>query len=202
MCSDLFWCVLNRSDVICHMSYHMSNVKCHMSNVICQMSNVICHMSNVKCQTPRRHPWPPTACTGCSCYSGPSEASGNGPKWFAIPKNLGLKKIRALACSEGELLHEELLDLLQPIQAVLALQVHLRPLEIVPNDSPYPKTWGLKKNQNSSLLRSWVTPWRAPWPSTAHTGCSWPSHQSGASENGPKWFAIPKNLGLKKKSEL
>ena len=76
------------------------------------------------------------------------------PNDSPYPKTWGLKKIRALACSEAELLHEELLDLLQPIQAVLALQVHLRPLEIVPNDSPYPKTWGLKKNQNSSLLRS------------------------------------------------
>ena len=60
----------------------------------------------------------------------------------------------SLACLEVELLLEVLLDLLQPIQAVLSLQVNLRPLEIVPNDSPYPKTWGLKKNQVSSLLRS------------------------------------------------
>ena len=28
---------------------------------------------------------------------------------------------------------------------VLALQVHLWPLSMVPNDSPYPKPWGLKK---------------------------------------------------------
>ena len=39
------------------------------------------------------------------------------------------------------LLHEVLLDLLQPVQAVLGLQDHLRPLRMVPNDSPYPKTW-------------------------------------------------------------
>ena len=51
----------------------------------------------------------------------------------------------SLAFSEAELLHEVLLDLLQPIQAVLSLQVNLRVLKIVPNDSPYPKTWGLKK---------------------------------------------------------
>ena len=44
-----------------------------------------------------------------------------------------------------ELLHEVLLDLLQPVQLVLDLQVNLRLLEMVPNDSPYPKTWGLKK---------------------------------------------------------
>ena len=95
--------------------------------------------------TSRSPPWPPTARTGGSCPSGPSEASGNGPKWFPIPKNLGFKKIRSLACIEAELLPEVLLDLLQPVQAVLALQVHLRPLAMVPNDSPYPKTWGLKK---------------------------------------------------------
>ena len=46
---------------------------------------------------------------------------------------------------EAELLHEVVLDLLQPIQAVLALQAHLGPLAMVPNDSPYPTTWGLKK---------------------------------------------------------
>ena len=45
------------------------------------------------------------------------------------------------------LLHEVLLDLLQPVQAVLALQAHhLGPLKMVPNDSPYPKTWVLKKS--------------------------------------------------------
>ena len=58
------------------------------------------------------------------------------PNDSPYPKTWGLKKIRSLACSEAELLHEVLLDLLQPIQAVLALQVHLRPLEMVPNDSP------------------------------------------------------------------
>ena len=95
--------------------------------------------------TPQSCPWPPTACTGCSCPSGPSGASANGPKWFPIAKNLGLKK-----------------------------------------------------NQVSSLLGSRVTPRRCPWPPTARIGCSWPSGQSGASENGPKWFPIPKNLGFKK----
>ena len=60
--------------------------------------------------------------------------------------------------SEVDLLREVLLDLLQPVQSVLSLQVNLRVLKMVPNDSPYPKTWGLKKNQVSSLLRSGVTP--------------------------------------------
>ena len=41
-----------------------------------------------------------------------------------------------------ELLHEVLLDLLQPVQPVLVVQVNLRLQEVVPNDSPYPKTWG------------------------------------------------------------
>ena len=86
------------------------------------------------------------------------------PNDSPYPKTWGLKKIRSLACIEAELLPEVLLDLLQPVQAVLALQVHLRPLAMVPNDSPYPKTWGLKKNQVSSSLTSWVTPWRAPPP--------------------------------------
>ena len=56
-----------------------------------------------------------------------------------------LKKPKSPSCSEVELLLEVLLDLLQPIQAVLSLQVNLRPLEIVSNDSPYPKTWVKKK---------------------------------------------------------
>ena len=69
-----------------------------------------------------------------------------------------LKKIRSLACIEAELLPEVLLGLLQPVQSVLSLPVNLRVLKMVPNDSPYPKTWGLKKTQVSSLLRSGVTP--------------------------------------------
>ena len=31
---------------------------------------------------------------------------------------------------------------LQPVQHVLDLQVNLWLLKMVPNDSPYPKTWG------------------------------------------------------------
>ena len=69
---------------------------------------------------------------------------------------------------------------------------------MVSNDSPYPKTWGLKKNQISSLHRSWVTSRSSPWPPTAHTGGSCPSGPSEVSGNGPKWFPIPKNLGFKK----
>ena len=66
-------------------------------------------------------------------------------------------KIKSLACSEAELLltellHEVILDLLQPVQPVHDLQDILRPLEIVPNDSPYPKTWDLEKTQVSRML--------------------------------------------------
>ena len=35
-----------------------------------------------------------------------------------------------------------LLDLLQPLHPVLDLQVDLRLPKMVPNDSPYLKTWG------------------------------------------------------------
>ena len=105
---------------------------------------------------------------------------------FPYPKTWGLKKIRSLACIEAELLPEVLLDLLQPVQAVLALQVHLRPLAMVPNDSPYPKTWGLKKNQVSSMVGSQVTPQGCPSPPTACTGCSCHSGPSEASGKGPK----------------
>ena len=68
----------------------------------------------------------------------------------------------SLAYLEVELLLEVLLDLLQPVQAVLRLQVNLRLLEMVSNDSPYPKTWGLKKIQVPSSPGSQVTPRRCP----------------------------------------
>ena len=53
---------------------------------------------------------------------------------------MGFKKTKLVACLEVKLLHEDVLDLLQPVQAVLALQIHLRPPEMVPNDLPYTKT--------------------------------------------------------------
>ena len=62
------------------------------------------------------------------------------------PKTWGLKKSKFLAYPEAKLLHEDVLDLLQPVQAVLVLLVNLGPLKMVPTDSPYPKTWGFKKN--------------------------------------------------------
>ena len=83
--------------------------------------------------TPRSSPWPPTACTGCSCPSGPSGASENGPKWFPIPKNLGFKKkIRPLAWSEAELLRDELAHLLRVVDVNLS---HLRGVSLGYNDT-------------------------------------------------------------------
>ena len=64
----------------------------------------------------------------------------------------------SLAGLEGELLPEVLLDRLQPVQVVLALQVHLRPLAMVPNDSPYPKTWGLKKIRSLACIEAELLP--------------------------------------------
>ena len=37
---------------------------------------------------------------------------------------------------------EVVLVLVQPLHPVLDLQIHLRLLKMVPNDSPYPKTLG------------------------------------------------------------
>ena len=55
---------------------------------------------------------------------------------YHTQKPMVLKNPRTLACSEADLLLKVLLDLLQLIQAVLAILVHLRPLEIVSNDLP------------------------------------------------------------------
>ena len=59
---------------------------------------------------------------------------------ICLTQNKGFKNA-SLAGLEDELLHEVLLGLLQPVQVVLAIQVNLSPLEMVQNDSPYPKTW-------------------------------------------------------------
>ena len=72
----------------------------------------------------------------------------NGPpKRFHRPKNIWFDleiqvcgmfrtKVRISLLQLGLLL-------LQPLQPVLSLQMGLRLLKIVPNDLPYPKTWGL-----------------------------------------------------------
>ena len=89
------WCFWKQSQMIC-LTQNKGFKKCISSRL-------------GRPVTPWSSPWPPTVRTGCSCPSGPSESSGNGPKWFAIPKNLVLDtKIKSLCCSEAELLHEEL----------------------------------------------------------------------------------------------
>ena len=51
------------------------------------------------------------------------------------------------------------------------------------------RVWDQK--QVSCIKQSWIsTPWSGSGPPTSH---SWPSDQSDASENGPKWFPIPQN---------
>ena len=40
-------------------------------------------------------------------------------------------------------LHEVVLGLLQPLHPVIKLQIELRLLKMVPNDSLYPKIWDL-----------------------------------------------------------
>ena len=67
---------------------------------------------------------------------------------------------------------------------------------------PSPKNLGLKNPQVFCMFGSRVTPWSSPWPPTDRTGCSWPSCQSEASVNNPKWFLLPKNLGFEKKACL
>ena len=107
--------------------------------------------------------------TGGSCPSGPPEASDNDPKWFPIPTNLWFKKNRVSSFHRSSVTSQSSPWPPTAHTGVLALQVHLRPLAMVPNYSSYQKTWGLKKNQVSSLHRSWVTSRRSPWPPTAHT---------------------------------
>ena len=38
--------------------------------------------------------------------------------------------------------------------------------------------------------------WSPSWPPTASSPSSWPSGHFEASENGPKWFPIPQNIGF------
>ena len=152
-CSDMVWPVLTCSDVVwpvlmwsnlfwCGLTCSETSENCPKWFAIPKISGFKKHVSTRlgRWVTPWSSPWPRTARIGCSCHSGPSDASGNSPKWFALPKTKGLKNA-SLAGLEDELLHEVLLGLLQSVQAVLALQVHLSPLEMVQNDSPYPKPW-------------------------------------------------------------
>ena len=60
------------------------------------------------------------------------------PNDSLCPKKLGLKKTKSRSCLEAELLPNVLLDLLQPVEAVLDPQINLRQLKLVPNDSQKP----------------------------------------------------------------
>ena len=51
-------------------------------------------------------------------------------------------------------------------------------------------------HQNQVYQSNNFTPWSCSWPPSAPPPCSWPSDQSEALVNGPKWFSIPKNHGL------
>ena len=70
-----------------------------------------------------------------------------GPNEFLIPKNLGIDtKNKFLACSERKLQIWACLSHYNwsnwPKRAILATQVNLRCLEMVPMNFSYPKTWG------------------------------------------------------------
>ena len=58
------------------------------------------------------------------------------------------------------------------------------------------ETMGLDTKIKTRTQSYNFTPWSCPWPPTAPPPCSWPSDQSEALVNGPKWFSIPKNHGL------
>ena len=143
-CSNLFWHGLTCSDVVwpvlmwsnlfwCGLTCSETSENCPKWFAIPKISGFKKHVSTRlgRWVTPWSSPWPRTARIGCSCHSGPSNASGNSPKWFALPKTKGLKNA-SLAGLEDELLHEVLLGFLQSVQAVLALQVHLSRHQIKP----------------------------------------------------------------------
>ena len=45
------------------------------------------------------------------------------------------------------------------------------------------------------------TPWSRSWPLTAPPPCSLHSDKSEARENDPKWFLLPKNMGIDTKNK-
>ena len=61
-----------------------------------------------------------------------------------------------IASKVRNILLEVVLDLLQPLHPILDIQVNLRVLKIIPNDSPYPKTWVGHQNQDSSIVTTKV----------------------------------------------
>ena len=119
------------------------------------------------------------------------------PKWFHILQKLGLAPNYSPSMFITKVpisLLEAVLGLVLPLHTVLVLQIYLRLMKMVPIDYPYPKTLGL--TPKSSLPINNFTPWSCSWPPSAPPPCSWPSDQSEALVNGPKWFSIPQNHGL------
>ena len=105
-------------------------------------------------------PWPPTACTVCSCPSGQSESFENYLKWLPKPKNMGLDtRTMFLACSEAEL----------EFHSLKCFVTSYSPFTLF---MAFKSIWGLWKlsqmiayaqkhsfehqNHVSSMLRSWV----------------------------------------------
>ena len=91
------------------------------------------------------------------------------------------------------------------LHPVLDLQINLRLLQMVPNDSSYPKTWGL--SSKSSLYHAQnqsynFTPWSCLWLHTAPPPCSWPSDCSQAHKNGPKWIPHTQKPGVRHHNQV
>ena len=99
-------------------------------------------------------------------------------------------------------LFDILLDLLQPIYPILGLQVDLWLLKMVSNDSFITQNMGFDTRAISIACSEADNPklefhfLKSSLPPTAHPLCSWPSGQSEASKNGPKWFSITQNMGF------
>ena len=92
-------------------------------------------------------------------HSGHSEVSENGPSGFP-PKNLGIDtKIKSLRCSDLFQIWPFYLintDQKCPQMGILATQVNLGCLKMVPMDFPCPKPGHRNQNQVSKMFRTQV----------------------------------------------
>ena len=90
-----------------------------------------------------------------------SEAPGNGYKWFVwlpLAKNIGAKKHSTMFRTKVTIsCLQVVLGLLQHLGPVLDLQINLRFLKLVWNDSPNRKTLVWYQNYVSSTIRTKVT---------------------------------------------
>ena len=86
-------------------------------------------------------------------------------------------------------------------------QKSFQDIKFPPKSADPAKFHGLKlKNMENMTNSQWkmlketapynFTRWSSPWPPTVPPACSWPSDRSEDHENAPKWFFMPKNLGL------